>query len=153
MTGLFTAEPPKTTWQDRLKTTVPPALIGVLFVFIGYTKFDADPKGAWYEVFERIGLGQWFRVLTGVMQVGGGLLMCVPRTMVYGAALLTCTMLGAVFVDVFVIRMPLFIVPFFLAVVIITVAMLCRDDRYTVIPEFLVRIVERSRGSRNRARP
>jgi putative oxidoreductase len=124
--GLFTAEPPKTTWVDRLKTTVPPALVGLLFVFIGYTKFNGDPRGEWYQTFERIGLGQWFRIFTGVVQVAGGLMMCVPKTMIYGAALLTCTMLGAVFVDIFVIHMPFFIVPFFLGVVIVTVAMLCR---------------------------
>lgn len=127
LSGLFTAEPPKTTWVDRAKTIVPPALVGVLFVFIGYTKFSGDPHGAWYETFERIGIGQWFRIFTGVVQVAGGLMMCVPKTMIYGAALLTCTMIGAVLVDLFVIHMPFFIIPFFLAVVIVTVAMLCRE--------------------------
>jgi hypothetical protein len=124
--GLFNAEPPKTTWFDRLKTGVTPALVGVLFVFIGYTKFNGDPHGSWYQTFEHIGLGQWFRVFTGVVQVAGGLMMCVPKTMVAGAALLTCTMIGAVLVDLFVIHMPFFIVPFFLGVVIVTVAVLCR---------------------------
>jgi hypothetical protein len=61
-------------------------------------------------------------------QVAGGLLMCVPKTMVYGAAMLTCTMIGAVFVDLFVIHMPFFIVPFFLAIVIVIVAMICRES-------------------------
>jgi hypothetical protein len=36
-------------------------------------------------------------------------------------------MIGAAFVDIFVIHMPFFIVPFFLGVVIVTVAMLCRQ--------------------------
>src|SRR5689334_21093990 len=125
--GLFTVESPKTTWVDRAKTIVPPALVGLLFVFIGYTKFNGDPRGEWYQTFERIGLGQWFRIFTGVVQVAGGLMMCVPKTMIYGAALLTCTMIGAVFVDMFVLHMPFFIVPFFLGVVIVTVAMLCRE--------------------------
>ena len=128
MSGLFDAQEPTVTWVDRTKTIVPPALVGLLFVFIGYTKFDGDPRGEWYQVFERIGLGQWFRWFTGVMQVTGGLLMCVPKTMVYGAAMLTCTMIGAVLVDLFVLRGPFFIVPFFLAVVIVIVAMLCRES-------------------------
>ena len=127
MPGLFTAEPPKITWVDRVKRIVPPALIGVFFVLIGYTKFDGDPKGMWYQTFEQIGLGQWFRVFTGAMQVAGGLMMCVPKTMVVGAALVAATMLGAVVVDLFVLGQPVFIVPFFLAVVVVTVAMLCRD--------------------------
>jgi len=61
------------------------------------------------------------------VQVAGGLLMCVPKTMLAGAALLTCTMIGAVLVDLFVIHMPFFIVPFFLGVVVVVVAMLCRE--------------------------
>jgi uncharacterized membrane protein YphA (DoxX/SURF4 family) len=127
MSGLFDAPEPKITWVDRAKTMVPPALVGVLFVLIGYTKFDSNPRGEWVQIFDRIGLGQWFRYFTGGTQVLGGLLMCVPKTMVIGAAMLTCTMIGAVFVDIFVIHMPFFIIPFFLAVVIIVVAMLCRE--------------------------
>jgi putative oxidoreductase len=125
--GLFTAEPPKITRVDRVKRIVPPALIGVFFVLIGSTKFDGDPKSMWYQTFEQIGLGQWFRVFTGAMQVAGGLLMCVPKTMVAGAAMVAATMLGAVVVDLFVLGQPVFIVPFFLAVVVATVAMLCRE--------------------------
>ena len=128
MPGLFDAAEPKVTWVDRAKTIMPPALVGLLFVLIGYTKFDSNPQGEWYQIFERIGLGQWFRYFTGGMQVLGGLLMCVPKTMVYGAAMLTCTMIGAVLVDLFVLRGPFFIIPFFLAVVIVIVAMLCRES-------------------------
>lgn len=70
MPGLFDAQEPKVTWVDRAKAIVPPALVGVLFVFIGYTKFDGNPRGGWFETFERIGIGQWFRIFTGV--AGGG---------------------------------------------------------------------------------
>ena len=69
MSGLFDAQEPTVTWVDRTKTIVPPALVGLLFVFIGYTKFDGNPRGEWYQIFERIGLGQWVRWFTGVMQV------------------------------------------------------------------------------------
>jgi hypothetical protein len=126
MPGLFDAAEPKVTWVDRTKTMVPPTLVGLLFVFIGYTKFDSH--GSWVPIFARIGLGDWFRYFTGGMQMLGGLLMCVPKTMVYGAAMLTCTMIGAVFVDLFVIHQPFFIIPFFLGVVIVIVAMLCRES-------------------------
>jgi putative oxidoreductase len=126
MPGLFDAAEPTVTWVDRTKTMVPPTLVGLLFVFIGYTKFDSN--GSWVQIFARIGLGDWFRYFTGGMQMLGGLLMCVPKTMVYGAAMLTCTMIGAVFVDLFVIHQPFFIIPFFLGVVIVIVAMLCRES-------------------------
>ena len=127
LSGLFTAEHPKTTWLDRVKTIVPPAILGLLFVLIGYTKFDDDPRGEWYQIFERIGIGQWFRIFTGVVQITGGVLMCIPKTMLVGAVMLTCTMIGAAFVDLVVIHMPFFIVPMFLAIVIVVVAMLCRE--------------------------
>jgi putative oxidoreductase len=107
---------------------VPPLLVGLLFVLIGYSKFNDNPRGEWVQIFDRIGLGQRFRYFTGAMQVLGGLLMGVPKTMVYGAAMLTCTMIGAVFVDLFVIHQPFFIIPFFLGVVIVIVAMLCRES-------------------------
>jgi hypothetical protein len=29
--------------------------------------------------FDQIGLGQWFRVFTGALQVGGALLLLIPR--------------------------------------------------------------------------
>jgi putative oxidoreductase len=136
LSGLFSAETPKTGWGERLAKLVPPILVGLLFVLIGYTKFNGNPRGEWYQTFERIGLGQWFRVFTGLVQVSGGILMCIPRTLFVGAVLLASTMIGAVLVDLFVIRMPFFIIPFFLAVVIVIVAMLCADER-TWRPPFL----------------
>ena len=71
-----TSAPRSTSFASLL----PRLAIGAAFVFIGYTKFDGDPRGAWYQIFEQIGLGQWFRVFTGVVQTVGGLLMMVRRT-------------------------------------------------------------------------
>jgi putative oxidoreductase len=95
--------------------------VGLLFVVIGYTKFNGDPSGEWYEVFERIGLGQWFRVFTGVVQVAGGVLMLPRRTRTAGAALLGSTMLGAAAVDVLVMGSPVVIIPLLLLILIAVV--------------------------------
>lgn len=46
-------------------------------------------------VFDQIGAGQWFRFLTGAVEVTGGALLLWPGRSVYGAALLTATMVGA----------------------------------------------------------
>ncbi len=46
--------------------------------------------------FEAIGLGQWFRYLTGIIEVGGAILLWMPNKQVYGAASLGGTMVGAV---------------------------------------------------------
>ncbi len=50
--------------------------------------------------FEAIGIGQWFRYLTGIIEVGAALLLFVPNRQAYGAALLVCTMIGAILAHV-----------------------------------------------------
>ena len=95
---------------------LPAIALGVLFIFIGSGKFEG--RGVWVRIFEQIGLGQWFRIFTGVVQVTGGLLMLPRRTRTIGAALLGCTMLGAAIVDIVVIGSPVVIVPLLLLIVI-----------------------------------
>jgi putative oxidoreductase len=48
------------------------------------------------QVFEAIGAGQWFRYVTGVIEVVGAVLLLVPPTGFFGGLLLTATMGGAV---------------------------------------------------------
>jgi uncharacterized membrane protein YphA (DoxX/SURF4 family) len=47
-------------------------------------------------LFEAVGLGQWFRYVTGLLEVGGGILLLVPGRSGVGAGLLIAVMLGAV---------------------------------------------------------
>lgn len=48
------------------------------------------------EVFQKIGIGQWFRIATGLLEVSGGILLLIPRLTFYRAALLLPVMVGAV---------------------------------------------------------
>jgi putative oxidoreductase len=94
----------------RILRSALPIPFGLLFVYIGWTKFD--PHAMWVQVFARIGLGQWFRYFTGAVQITGGVLLAVPPTRIAGSALIACTMLGAAGADVFVLNAgPLAIVP------------------------------------------
>lgn len=105
---------------QRALAAVLPIVFGGLFIYIGVTKFRST--GMWVSIFQRIGLGQWFRYLTGVMQAGGGLLVLLPRTRMVGAALIACTMLGAAFADLFVLNFgPAAIVPLVLLAVSVAV--------------------------------
>ena len=46
--------------------------------------------------FDAIGWGQWFRYLTGALEVGSAALLWVPGLQWVGAGLLLCTMIAAV---------------------------------------------------------
>jgi hypothetical protein len=48
------------------------------------------------EMFEKVGVGQWFRIVTGALEVSGAILLLIPRLTFYGAALLLLVMVGAV---------------------------------------------------------
>ena len=41
-------------------------------------KLPADAASHWVRTFDAIGLGQWFRYATGIVEVAGGLLFLVP---------------------------------------------------------------------------
>jgi hypothetical protein len=57
----------------------------------------------WIRVFAEIGVGQWFRYFTGIIECAGAVLLLISRTSVAGAALLACTMVGALLTHIFVI--------------------------------------------------
>ena len=48
------------------------------------------------EMFEKIGMGQWLRYVTGAVEVIGAVLMVIPRSTFIGASLLALTMVGAI---------------------------------------------------------
>jgi putative oxidoreductase len=107
---------------DIIKLLVPRILLSLVFVFIGTSKFNNDPRGEWVQIFDKIGFGQWFRYFTGGMQVVGALLMLTPWTLTAGAAMLAATMVGAVVADVFVAPVAIFaIVPLALLGMIVAV--------------------------------
>ena len=89
---------------DVFKTWVIRIPVVLVFLLIGITKFNNDPRGEWFKIFERIGFGQWFRYLTGAIQVTGAVLLLTRWTRTLGAAMLVCTMIGAMLVDIFVMH-------------------------------------------------
>jgi putative oxidoreductase len=80
-------------------------LLAALFVLVGTAKFGSH-NGMWVQMFGTIGIGQWFRVFTGGLEIVCALLLLIPRAAAIGAALLSCTMVGAFIVRVFILRGP-----------------------------------------------
>lgn len=76
-------------------------LLTVAFVAAGGFKLIGNPDMV--AIFDAIGAGQWFRILTGVIEIGGALLLWVPGRQAYGAALLLATMTGAVLAHLLVL--------------------------------------------------
>jgi putative oxidoreductase len=76
-------------------------LLALAFAAAGTAKLYGVPMLV--EEFEHIGLEQWFRYLTGTLEILGAVLIIIPSTVAFGAALLCCIMIGAIFTHVFVI--------------------------------------------------
>jgi uncharacterized membrane protein YphA (DoxX/SURF4 family) len=68
------------------------------FLFFGGTKVMGDAMHV--ENFTRWGYPLWFMTVTGVIEVLGAVLIAIPKTRFYGGALLTVTMVGAVFTHI-----------------------------------------------------
>src|SRR5258708_24155766 len=47
------------------------------------------------ELFAKVGLGQWFRYFTGLLEVAAGIGLLIPRYAFYAAVLLAIVMVGA----------------------------------------------------------
>jgi uncharacterized membrane protein YphA (DoxX/SURF4 family) len=77
--------------------------IAVAFALFGSEKFT-DPQ--WVKIFQQIGAGQWFRYFTGVVEILGGALLFIPRTVTAGLTLLVCTMFSAALIWAFVLGQP-----------------------------------------------
>ena len=60
----------------------------------GYAKLSGNPMMV--QVFAAVGLGQWFRYLTGGLEVAGALGLLNNHTAGFAAAGLTAVMAGAV---------------------------------------------------------
>jgi putative oxidoreductase len=78
------------------------ALLALAFVGAASGKLLGKPEMV--ALFEAIGVGQWFRYVTGLMELAGALLIVVPRTKFFGAALLSTVMVGAVLTHLFILH-------------------------------------------------
>ncbi|WP_407659470.1 DoxX family protein [Lipingzhangella rawalii] len=84
------------------------ALWGAQILLAGYFAFVAANKllGASAEVvlFDEIGLGQWFRYVTGVVELAGAVGLLLPRLAGIAALALAGVMVGATATNLFVLE-------------------------------------------------
>ena len=72
-----------------------------MFLMVGFLKLSGNPQLV--ALFEAIGLGQWFRYLTGSLEVAGAILLLIPRTSGLAALMLAAVMACAVVTHVFIV--------------------------------------------------
>jgi uncharacterized membrane protein YphA (DoxX/SURF4 family) len=76
--------------------------LGLVFLYVGTTKVTGI--GNTVEYFAAIGWGQWFRYLTGVLDIAGAALLFAPKWTWLGATVLTCSVGTGTLISVTVLR-------------------------------------------------
>lgn len=68
--------------------------LGIMFVMAGGLKLMGGSDMV--TLFDNIGFGQWFRYVTGILEIVAAVLIIIPALSAIGALLLSTIMLGAV---------------------------------------------------------
>jgi putative oxidoreductase len=69
-------------------------LVALAFLAAGSAKLAGAV--AMVDMFDKVGLGQWFRYFTGLLEVAAGIGLLIPRYAFYAAVLLAFVMVGAI---------------------------------------------------------
>lgn len=64
--------------RQRALVWIARIFLAAVFIYVGAIKLP-DDAGMWVRLFDRIGIGQWFRYVTGMVEVAVGVLMLWPR--------------------------------------------------------------------------
>ena len=105
-------------------------ILAAAFVAAGSAKLAGVPYMV--ELFNQIGIGQWFRVVTGIVEITGAIALVFPGLASIGALWLGGTMVFAVATHVFVLHTspaPAIV----LGVLNAVVAYLRRDELVTLL--------------------
>jgi putative oxidoreductase len=76
-------------------------LAGLAFLAAGLAKLAG--AAMMVGTFDAIGVGQWFRYVTGIIEVAGAIALFVPGFQAIGALFLGATMVGAVLAHLFIL--------------------------------------------------
>jgi uncharacterized membrane protein len=71
-------------------------------VFAGAVKLISTPAAV--QEFAQIGIGQWFRYFTGILEVSGAIGLLVPKYRFWAALQIAIVIVGATFVNIVVLQ-------------------------------------------------
>ncbi len=83
------------------------------------------------DEFHHFGYPDWIRLLVGVVEVVGSVLLLVPRTAFIGAGLLSCVMVGAVASHIAFREFAFAIIPFVLLLLLAVLGQARRSPHRT----------------------
>jgi uncharacterized membrane protein YphA (DoxX/SURF4 family) len=77
-------------------------ILAALFIAAACAKLAGVPMMV--AEFNQVGLGQWFRYVTAVVEIAGAVLLLWPGRTLFGALLLMCVCIGAFFAQLLAIH-------------------------------------------------
>jgi uncharacterized membrane protein YphA (DoxX/SURF4 family) len=93
---------PAASGKGRLITLwILSGLVALAFIAAGASKLAG--AAAMVELFDKVGLGQWFRYFTGLLEVAAAVGLLISRYAFYAAVLLAIVMVGAIIAHVTVL--------------------------------------------------
>lgn len=101
-------------------------LLTIAFVMAGGAKLAGAEMMV--QTFDAVGVGQWFRYVTGLIEVGGAIMLWVPAARLLGALMLMVTMIGAVLAHLLILG-PSAVPALVLGIMAAAVIYLHRGDR------------------------
>jgi uncharacterized membrane protein YphA (DoxX/SURF4 family) len=78
--------------------------LALVFALAGGIKLVGAP--AMVQEFAQIGIGQWFRFLTGTLEVAGAVGLLIPRFRFWAALLIATIMFCATAINLWVLHVP-----------------------------------------------
>jgi putative oxidoreductase len=102
-------------------------VLGGMFIMAGGAKLMGNHSQV--EHFAQWGYPLWFLYLTGIIEVGGGICLFIPKVQFYGIVVLSITMVGAALTHLRAGEMSVFPVP---VVLLCLLAMLAWTMRHPV---------------------
>jgi putative oxidoreductase len=91
-------------WRRILAVEVIELVLAGIFLLIGGAKLIGRPE--MIALFRDIGVGQWFRYVTGAVEVTGAALLVIPMLSGASALLLGGVMIVATLIELFVLHRP-----------------------------------------------
>ena len=114
--------------MKRLAAWILSVLLAVIFLFAGGVKLLGVP--GMVKEFADIGIGQWLRYVTGLLEVGSAIGLLIPKVRFWAALQITAIMVCATAVNIFVLHLPpLARATAILLTLALLVVWLCRPSR------------------------